>query len=186
MMNALDLEGKILKTDFKHSPEIAGSEEQSAEHESHAVRCVVDLRAVEHRDEEWGRVVSGDAVEGASAVEEPQGGGGEESIARPEGGDGEAVVGEFAAVDTDAACSCRECAQLYARDEHRRGSTEGVEVGIGEKEIGIRESTKSRAGEVEGMFRYVGEVKGASARTKMGGVEADELVSRGKEEGGHS
>ncbi|KAH7822613.1 uncharacterized protein MONOS_16063 [Monocercomonoides exilis] len=45
-----------------------------------------------------------------------------------------------------------------------------------------------RAGQVrgEGMDRYVGEAKGASARTKEGGVEADELVSRGKEEGGHS
>ncbi|KAH7829052.1 uncharacterized protein MONOS_12286 [Monocercomonoides exilis] len=66
------------------------------------------------------------------------------------------------------------------------GSTEDGEVGVGGEEGGSGESTKSRACEVEGINRYVGGAKGSSTRTNEGGVEADELVSRGKEEGVHS
>ncbi|KAH7820552.1 uncharacterized protein MONOS_16583 [Monocercomonoides exilis] len=77
-------------------------------------------------------------------------------------------------------------AGAIVEQEHRGGSTEGGEVGVGEEEGGSGESTKSRAGEVEGMDRYVGEAKGASGSTKEGGVEADRLVGCGKEGGGHS
>ncbi|KAH7819537.1 uncharacterized protein MONOS_11466 [Monocercomonoides exilis] len=48
-------------------------------------------------------------------------------------------------------------AGAIVEQEHRGGGTEGGEVGVGEEEGGSGESTKSRAGEVEGMVRYVGD-----------------------------
>ncbi|KAH7830101.1 uncharacterized protein MONOS_8887 [Monocercomonoides exilis] len=61
------------------------------------------------------------------------------------------------------------------------GNTEDGEVGVGGKEGGSGESTKSRACEVEGINRYVGGAKGSSTRTNEGGVDVGMFAGCRKE-----